>query len=368
MKTWLYLTAEGLASNSADWPCCVWSSAGVRRRVSLGEVARELKGRAVDVLIPMEMCSGLRSRPWPSRNRPRPQAVAFSIEEQLAQNLESLHICVGVRDSAKRYPVTVIERSRFQALLVLLDAQGIDIRAVHVDADLLPDGQPHGVRWFGRWLLGGALPARLSLSGQALAVLKHDLPHDMHWQDEEEDRAAVDAWLLGPGRHPIDLLQGEFRRSRWPMPWRGVAMVALGMSALTWLAGEARVHVLQDESRRLYSQSERQFRLLYPEQRRIVDLAAQFQALQGRANLGRETQVARLVNLTEQVIGPSNVEVQRIDYREEEGWKVQLTASSFVELEQLRERGRQRAMALVLGGASKQDNRVQATLLMENNR
>jgi general secretion pathway protein L len=368
MKTWLYLTAEGLDSPSADWPCCVWSPAGERRYLPLCEVARELNGQAIDVLIPMEMCNGFRSHPWPSRRQPRPQAVAFSIEDQLAQNLEALHICVGVRDRQHRYPVMVVERARFQALLALLTAQAIDVRAMHVDADLLPDDKHYGVRWFGRWLVGGALPARLSLSARALATLKAGLPQDMRWQDEEEDRDGIDEWLLGAGGHPIDLLQGEFRRRRPRLPWRGAAVVALGMLLLTWIFSEARVRFLESEGRRLYSQSEQQFRLLYPEQSRIVDLATQFQALQGRASQSRQTQVARLVNLTEQVIGPGNVEVQRIDYREDEGWKIQLTANSFVELEQLRERGQQNAMSLTLGSASKQDNRVQATLTLENDR
>lgn len=368
MKTWLYLTAEGLQSPCAQWPCCVWTPLGERRYLPLREAARELNGQAVDVLVPMEMCSAFRSAPWPSRRPPGPQAVAFSIEEQLAQGLEVLHVCVGVRDGEQRYPVMVVERARLQTLLALLSAETVDVRAMHVDADLLPEDKCHGARWFGRWLLGGALPARLSVSARGLATLKAGLPADMRWHDEHEECVGIDQWLLGARGHPVDLLQGEFRRRRARLPWRGAAGVALGMVLLTWVSSEARVRFLENEGRRLYSQGEQHFRSLYPGQSRIVDLAAQFQALQGRAKHHQQTQVARLVKLTEQVIGPSNVEVQRIDYREDEGWKIQLTAAGFVELEQLRERGEQNAMSLVLGSASKQDNRVQATLTLENDR
>ena len=35
MKTWLYLTAEGMAASSADWPCCVWSSPGQRQALAI---------------------------------------------------------------------------------------------------------------------------------------------------------------------------------------------------------------------------------------------------------------------------------------------------------------------------------------------
>ncbi|MNP51275.1 GspL periplasmic domain protein [compost metagenome] len=72
-----------------------------------------------------------------------------------------------------------------------------------------------------------------------------------------------------------------------------------------------------------------------------------------------------MVNLVEQVIGASNVEVRRIEFREGDGWKVQLTANSFAELELLRERGRQQGLPVRLDSSSKEGNRVQATLSVE---
>jgi len=366
MKTWLYLTAEGLDALSPDWPCCVWSAAAERRCLPLHEAAQVLRGRVVDVLLPMEMCSWFRSDPWPSRRQPKPRALAFAIEEQLSEDLETLHICAGVRDRRQRYAVMVIQRARFQALLALLATHGVEVRAVHVDADLLSDEAAFGVRWFGRWLLGGALAARVSLSARALAALKPDLPEDIHWLDEERDRPGIDEWLLAADGHPIDLLQGEFRRRRQRLPWRGMAAAALGSWLLAWGGSEARIGFLEREARRLQVQSEQRFRSLYPDQERIVDLAAQFQALQSRGEQRRTTRVARLVQLTEQVIGASDVEVLRIDFRIDEGWKIQLSANSFVELEQLRERGQKNGLPLTLVNASKQNNRVRATLALED--
>ncbi|WP_422776898.1 type II secretion system protein GspL [Pseudomonas mediterranea] len=366
MKTWLYLTAEGMGAPCANWRCCVWSPSGERRCLPLHEAARELNGQVVDVLLPMEMCSWMRSDPWPSRRQPRPQALTFAIEEQLSENLEALHIGIGLRDRQQRYPLLVIQRARFQALLALLDAHGIDARAIHVDAELIAEDKAFGVRWFGRWLLGGALSARMALSAQALATLKPSLSEDIHWLDEATDRPGIDEWLLGTEGHPINLLQGEFRRRRQRLPWRGAAMAVLGMFVLSWAFDEARIGFLHNETRRLYAQGEQQFRSLYPGQDPVVDLAAQFQALQQRRGQNQVTQVARLVRLTEQVVGASHVEVQEIEFRENEGWKIQLTANSFIELEQLRERGQQNGLPLTLGSASKQNNRVQATLTLED--
>ncbi|UZE24243.1 type II secretion system protein GspL [Pseudomonas sp. B21-056] len=366
MKTWLYLTAEGMGTPCANWRCSVWSPSGERRCLPLHEAARELNGRVVDVLLPMEMCSWMRSDPWPSRRQPRPQALAFAIEEQLSENLEALHLAIGLRDRQQRYPLLVIQRARFQALLALLDDHGVDVRGIHVDADLIAEDQAFGVRWFGRWLLGGALAARMALSAQALATLKPSLSEDIHWLDEATDRSGIDDWLLNTNGHPINLLQGEFRRRRQRLPWHVAATAVLGVFVLTWAFGETRIGFLQSETRRLHAQGEQRFRSLYPGQDHIVDLAAQFQALQQRRGQNQDTQVARLARLTEQVVGASHVEVQRIEFREHEGWKIQLTANSFIELEQLRERGQQNGLPLTLGSASKQNNRVQATLTLED--
>ena len=103
---------------------------------------------------------------------------------------------------------------------------------------------------------------------------------------------------------------------------------------LTWGASAARIRFLESETRQLYSQNEQRFKALYPDQSRIVDLAAQLKALQSPKAQPQDAHIAGLVKLVEQVIGASNVEVQRIEFRESDGWKVQLTANSFAELEQ----------------------------------
>jgi general secretion pathway protein L len=165
MTTWLYLTAEGLtAAPSADWPCCVWSPTSQRQLMPLKEAASTLDGQAVDLLLPMELCSWVCSDPWTSRRQPGAQALAYAVEEQLSEPLDAVHLSVGARDSDGRYPVMVIGRERFGGVLAVLAESGIEVRAVFVDADLLPLDQACAVWWFGRWILGGQLPARLALS------------------------------------------------------------------------------------------------------------------------------------------------------------------------------------------------------------
>ncbi|WP_137804135.1 type II secretion system protein GspL [Pseudomonas sp. G(2018)] len=363
MKTWLYLTPESLAAPSADWLCCLWSSTGQRQLMPMNQAAQTLNGNPVDLLLPMELCSWLRSEPWPSARRPNAQAIAFAVEEQLSEALEKLHLSVGTRDAQGRYPVMVISRERFAAVLALLTEAGVQVRSVFVDADLLPQDQALCVWWFGRWVLGGGLAARLALSNDGLAPIRPMLSLDRQWRDERE--GDVDQWLIDGHGQAINLLHGDFAKKRRPLPWRLGGVAILMLLLLNWGARETRIRYLESESRQLYSRSEQQFKALYPQQTRIVDLAAQLQALQGQRTQSQGGHITGLVKRVEQVIGASHVEVQRIEFREGDGWKIQLTANSFAELELLRERGRQQGLPVRVDNASKEGNRIQATLSME---
>lgn len=367
MNTWLYLTAEGLSEPSTDWPCCLWPSTGQRQFMPLNQAAQSLNGQTVDLLLPMEMCSWVRSDPWPSRRQPSGQAIAFAVEDQLSDALEKLHLGIGARDREGRYPVMVIGRERFAAVLALLAEAGVGVRSVFVDADVLPGAQAVVVRWFGRWLLGGAMPARVAVSDDGLTSLRPALPPDIRWVDERHDAVDVDQCLTL--RHPqaINLLQGAFAPRGKRLPWHFGGLALLMLLLLTWGASATRIHFIEGETRRLYNQNEQRFKALYPDQSRIVDLATQLKVLQNQTAEPEKTRIAGLVGLIEQVIGASHVEVQRIEFRTGDGWKVRLTANSFAELEQLRERGRQQGVPVRLDSASRERNRVQATLVVEDN-
>ena len=366
MNTWLYLTAEGQDAPSSLWPCVLWSPTCQRQPMPLNQAASALQGQAVDVLLPMELCSWVRSEPWPSRRRPETQAMAYAVEDQLSEALEVVHLSVGARDRDGCYPVMVIGRERLAAVLDLLREAGIEVRGVFVDADLLSGDQPCGAWWFGRWLLGAGLSARLAMSQDDLALLTPSLPNDMQWLDERESPAVIDQCLTQRPTRAINLLQGAFAPRGKRLPWRAGGWALLMLALLTWGASETRIRFLDSEASRLAVQNELRFKTLYPEQSRIVDMAAQLKALQSQPVESQNTRIAGLVRLIEQVIGASPVEVQRIEFRAGEGWKIQLTASGFTELEQLRERGRQQGMPVRLDSANKAADRVHATLTVED--
>ena len=363
MKTWLHLSAEGLAAPSSQWPCLLWRAAGDCERMLLVEAAQRLVGQPVDLLLPMEMCSFLRTEPWPSKRRPDAQAIAFAIEEQLGENLEEVHVCAGRRDRQGRYPVLVTHKARFRALLQLLAALGIQVSSVHVDANLLPGDSRAAVDWYDRRVVGGSL--HVALSPQGLKAVEPLVAEPLQWLDAADSLMLIEAALWSSHGQSIDLLQGEFARTRRAWPWATLAVAATLLFMLDWGFKLVRIQTLEGQAQQLYAQSLQRFQALYPQQTRVVDLSAQLDALQRQGASPSASALARLVRLTEQVIGGGDVDVQRIEFRAGDGWKVQLTTASFNELEQLRERGQQSGMPLRIGNASKDGNRVQAVLMLE---
>lgn len=366
MNTWLYLTTEGLPHASIDWPACCWSATGQRQFMPLSQAAQALSGRAIDLILPMELCSWVRTEPWPSRRQPGAQAIAYAVEDQLADALENVHLGIGARGKDGRYPVMVIDRARFASVLELLAQVGIKVRSVFVDADVLPGAEPMAVRWFGRWLIGGGQPARVAFSDEGISLHKPLLPADTRWIDERHEAVAIDPSLTLHRSQAINLLQGDFAVRNRRLPWRFGGGVLLVLLLLTWGASVMRIDFLEGEIRRLHGDNEQRFRTLYPDQTRIVDLAAQLKGLQSQTVEPQRTRIVGLVSLIEQTIGASPVDVRRIEFRAGEGWRIQLTSNSFAELEQLRERGRQQGMPIRLDSASKERDRVLATLTLED--
>lgn len=358
MNNWLYLTAHSVGHTDLnDARVYLLHDEKTAHETSLNEAAEVLGARDVQLILPMEMCSWLLTEPWPGRRRPSIQALAFAVEDQLADDLDELHIAVGAVDAQRRYPLLVIHRQRFQRVLAQMQERGLNIVSVHVDADLLPREQPSIARWGGRWLAGGALDLRLALTPQALDALK-DGPLDTAVEQTFDLSAAPpDA---------INLLQGEFRRTSQGLPWRGFSVAALLIVALAVGASHLRSSFLESEAARIYALSEQRFKALYPEHTRIVDLSAQLNALQQQGAARQNGHMARLLQLTQHVIGASSVDVQRMEWRAAVGWTLTITANSFAELEQLRERGLQSALPITLGNASQQGNRVQALLTLED--
>ncbi|MBB5320497.1 type II secretion system protein GspL [Marinobacter oulmenensis] len=109
------------------------------------------------------------------QNRLVRQAVPYAIEDQLSQDVESLHFALGSRTS-QGYPVAVIDRERMAYWLSLFEGwQHGRLEAVYPDASLLP-------LTTGGWTvcLDGEVTLMLNERGEWVAVNADTLPAFAH--------------------------------------------------------------------------------------------------------------------------------------------------------------------------------------------
>lgn len=359
MNSRLYLTAH------SDTRVYLWHGEKTAHETSLNEAVEVLGAHDVQLILPMEMCSWLLTEPWPGRRRPSVQALAFAVEDQLADDLDELHIAVGPLDAQRRYPLLVIERQRFKNVLAQLQALGLNIVSVYVDADLLPGDQPCVAEWGGRWMIGGSIHARLALSKADLEVVKPGLPDDAFWCKAVSE-PQIGALLGATPRHAINLLQGAFqpmRKTRFPFRTIIGSLVVVFILELGFTY--TRIYAMETESARLSDFSEQRFKTIYPNHPRVGDLKTQYQVLSSRIIESGGNYMRRLDQVVKQMLAVSSIEVQRIELKAGTGWILNVTANSFAELEQFRSNSVQGGLPFKLGTASQQGNKVHVVLTLE---
>ncbi len=104
----------------------------------LAEAAALAGGRRVAVLVPA-VDVVLTEVDIPLRSGARAQQIVpFALEEQLAEDVESLHFAVGRRAESSRTPVAVVSRGLLEEWLARLRQAGIAPDSLHSESELLP--------------------------------------------------------------------------------------------------------------------------------------------------------------------------------------------------------------------------------------
>lgn len=342
-EVFLFLLAEGMATADTPWPVLIRTAQGLEYRTHLGNLPPELAGTAVVAILPMEMVGSCVIGPVPGR-RTRRESLAYAAEEQLATALESSHLAFGPADEKGCRRVVIIELEVYRQMISLLQAQGIEPVAVHVDADLL-GGDDVCALWFeGRWLLGGYGGARLAVSAQAAQALAHHLP-SMPWMAEVKEKAAalcnrqinsaLDTLMQGRAG-AIDLRQGAFRRRCNGTSWHGLAGALVLVLLMVSLADYLRAEWLLQRTSQRHADNIMAFQRWAPDQPLGPDLAARVRALEHRPE--PSTSVERLASFAEQLVEAGNVTLEQAESNPAQGWRIEVAAQGFSDLERLRER------------------------------
>lgn len=334
-------------------------------------------GQPVALVLPVERVTACAVSLPTRRARWLHQALPYAVEELLAEDPERLHFALGEQLADGRHRVVAVDRNLLAGWLEQLEARGLQVAAIHVDADLLPrDGAT--TLWVadGRCLLGGAGDARLAFqpaSWPALApacaspVVAYGVAPDCRWLEAGRYHPETDLHgLLANGRAgSTDLAQGGFaRRAADRSARHRLLLRVVGVALLLQLAStHGQAWYLEHRADRHYAASESIYRELFPRDTRIVDLRAQFDV--HRAGGGNDGHFLSLLGTAADAVAANPaLELLRLDYAVANGLTLELHAGSFVELEALRERLAAEGLSVQLGSASRDEGGVAARVLV----
>lgn len=287
---------------------------GATHTGSLAEAGPFTGGRRVRVCVPAADIVLLHAN-VPARTASKVlQAIPYAVEDQLAEDVESLHFALGER-STQGYLIAAVSRARMQQWLQGLAANGItpselipEVLAIPVRAHalvLVPDG----TRVFARFPDGTGIAAGANLlpllirqqlaqlpdaercttaliytSDEPIPAGLENLARELDLKVERQAMHAGALGVMGAVRLPaqaINLLQGEFGHNSGPREywqrWRIAALLLAGLIVVLiaqQIVSEIR---LQRESARLQAEIATLFHQAMPDVTRMVDPQAQMQ-------------------------------------------------------------------------------------------
>jgi len=174
----------------------------------LSAVAQQAAGQRICVLVPASDVL-LTDAEVPAKSGARTQQIVpYALEEQVAEDIDSLHFAVGRRlGDSGRIPVAVVSRALVEGWLSQLNAAGLSPECLYADSSLVPDNP-----------------------GQAVLVLSGD-----------------NVMLRAPGRQPVTLPLGALTEALEllrpppapPVDATAVPMTSFGGNGLVIYTGEA---------------------------------------------------------------------------------------------------------------------------------
>ncbi|MFO1371278.1 MAG: type II secretion system protein GspL [Candidatus Competibacteraceae bacterium] len=282
---------------------------GTVRQGPLTELAEQVTAGGRLLLVAPGEAVALHRASLPSRKRATwARAVPYALEEQLAEEVETLHFAFGNTLEGNLLPVAVVSHATLRTWVGTCTQAGLTPFAILPEPLLLPwqdadwsvllDGSRAIVRtnrWEGftveRENLGMLLNLALTEAGEAkpqrLRIWGDPPPEwaETGLETQIEDNPLEPLQVLASGYQPatvINLLRGHYHNpqaqlGRWLRPWRTAAVLA-GV----WLLAQGGMHVyeygrLQRESVALRTAMEQVYRDAVPDATRIINPKVQLE-------------------------------------------------------------------------------------------
>lgn len=345
--------------------------------VSLASVA-ERAPAAVTLVLPAEVCSAFAVDLPTRKARWVNQALAYAVEELLAENVDDLHLTHGDALDDGRRRVIAIRRKLLADWLDDLRAHGLTIVAIHVDADLLPRDGTQLLFIGDRALLGGSPEARLAFESAQWPHLATQCPAPQHGHGtSDEAPGPLDDYhlvddpyrLLAVGRAAaLNLAQGDFAVKAAGSglgQWKPVLVVLALVLAVQLIFNLVQAWSLNDQADRYAQASRALYTELFPEDQRIVNLRAQFDDHIGQS-AGASAEFMGLLDEVAMALSEGiPVSIGQLEYSQTRGdLALQVRASDFATLEQLRQRLGETGESVQLGSASRDGDAVSARVVI----
>lgn len=333
---------------------------------NLAETPSIIGNRRVIVLVPGTRVLRLRAEiPLRSTGRIR-QALPFALEEQIAQDVDTLHFAAGDRDPAGQIPVAVVDRKLMQHWIEQLNEAGIDAHGVYADSDgiaalpatvtliletdcaMLRDqhgntvvGDPDSLELMLELFMAANenSPQKDAIQPEPINLLVFCAPeqHDENrklWGRLRTKIESVEIKVIGDGALPrlathivaspgVNLLQGAYvRRSNyatfWPQ-WRKVAILLAALFGLTLaLKGAESVSIKRQENM-LDQAAEAMLRSNFPDVQQVRDPWGQLRSqlnIAERVAAGPTTGfIDTLATLAEAVTEIQEITMKTVNYR-----------------------------------------------------
>ena len=339
------------------------------RQGSLTEAAIEAAGRRVVVLAPTADLFLTRAV-VPTNSRPRARkAMPFAVEEQLAEDIESLHFALGTRDADGRWPVAVVARERMDAWLEQLHEAGIlpdrflpepaalplapggASLLLEADRILLRD-QPWSAQSATRETLPGLLELLMARNEAGIELQVWHCGGELPvWMEPVSARIepcpdgplGVLASGLAASDSAVDLLQGAYSRKeqygRLWRPWRAAAALLVAGVLLAAVQHGLDYRRLKAESDELSAQIGQVYRSAFPEGRVVnprAQMEQQLNMLRQQQGAGGNDFLSLVAQMGGVLSGTPGVELMGVNFRDGRV-DLELTASDVQTLDRLKQ-------------------------------
>jgi general secretion pathway protein L len=367
---------------------------------TLNEAAELTPRRKVICLIPGEEILLLNVNIAARSRQQLIKAIPFTLEEDLADGIETLHFATGARQVDGRHPVAVVSRPLMDALCSDLSAANILPTAIIPEPLCVPlppsgwsllvedtrvvlrHGEYKGLvlekdnlkEWLNRVF------SEVDVKPELIRVYRCDAnpekPLDFELPVDQQEHYDAPLKVLSTGldeKHSINLLQGDYKSDtgvgKWLRPWR-FAAVLLGI----WLGVQITSATVEfwrmsHENDALQARMEKLYRDTFPEAKRIVNPRVQMEQrlnalIAAQQNTG-DTGFLALLNAGGQAIKTfQGIEIDTFNYRQGK-LVISLQASDFQSLEKVKQRLQKDGFIVDIESADTSGKRVEARLRIE---